>query len=124
MCYADFAAAYITDSTKDSDPDDIRSYTNANTILLEKESDCRKSVIKLKDNFGKMRKRSRLCVIRWYNITEQKDAEKHFFQRLQLYLPWRNEDELLGDHETYESRYKAVKSQILLNIKNHEPFKI
>ena len=39
MCYADFAATYITDSTKDSDPDDIRSYTNANNILLEEESD-------------------------------------------------------------------------------------
>ena len=122
MCYADFASIYITDSTKDSDPDDIRSYTNASSILLEEESDFRKSVIKLKDNFGKMRKRSRLCVIRWYNITEQKNAEKHFFQRLQLYLPWRNEDELLGDHETYEINYKAVKSQILSNIKNHEPF--
>ena len=37
-------------------------------------------------------------------------------------MPWRIEDELLGDHECYESRYKAVKMQISSNIKNHEPF--
>ena len=38
-------------------------------------------------------------------------------------MPWRNEDELLGDYECYESKYKAVKGQISCNIKNHEPFK-
>ena len=47
MCYADFAANYVSDNSVDVDPEDIRNYTNADSILLDEESDLRKSVIKL-----------------------------------------------------------------------------
>ena len=41
---------------------------------------------------------------------------------LQLYMSWRNENELKQDNQSYEDRYKEVKGDILCNIKKHEPY--
>ena len=41
---------------------------------------------------------------------------------LQLYMPWRNENELKQGKQSYEDRYKEVEGDILCNIKRHEPY--
>ena len=35
-------------------------------------------------------------------------------------MPWRNENELKQDNQSYEDRYKEVDTDILSNIKKHE----
>ena len=37
-------------------------------------------------------------------------------------MPWRNENELKQDNQSYEDRYKEVEGDILCNIKKHEPY--
>ena len=69
-----------------------------------------------------MRKRSRPCVIRFHKVSKLKSPEEHYFRLLQLYVPWRNENELREDNQSYEDRYKEVEVDILCNIKKHGPY--
>ena len=52
----------------------------------------------------------------------QNSPEEHYLRLLQLYMPWRNENELKQDNQSYEDRYKEVEGDILCNIKKHEPY--
>ena len=122
MCYADFAAAYVTDHKKSLDSEDIMNYTTNNVAEIEENLNEKCITITLKDRFGKMKKRSKACIIRFRPISKDKNSEQYYFQKLQLYFPWRNEDELLNFDQTYKSRYEEVESQILDNINRHEPF--
>ena len=62
----------------------------------------------LKNGLGKMWKRSRPCVIRFHKVSKLKSPEEHYLRLLQLYMPWRNENELKQENESYEDRYKKV----------------
>ena len=37
-------------------------------------------------------------------------------------MPWRNENELKQDNQSYEDRYKEVQGDILHNVKKDEPY--
>ena len=52
----------------------------------------------------------------------QKSPEEHYLRLLQLYMPWRNGNELKQGNQSYEYRYKEVEGDILCNIKKHEPY--
>ena len=65
---------------------------------------------------------SRPCIIRFYKVSKLKSPEEHYLRLLQLYMPWRNENELKQDNQSYEDRYKEVEGGILCNIKKHEPY--
>ena len=80
------------------------------------------NVIVLKDELGEMRKRSRPCVMRYHKVTKTKDSEQYYLILLQLYMPWRNESQLKEDTQSYEDKYNEVESDILCNIKKHEPY--
>ena len=69
-----------------------------------------------------MQKHSWPCVIRFYKISKLKSPEEYYLRLLQLYMPWRNENELTQDNQSYEDRYKEVEDGILCNIKKHVPF--
>ena len=56
------------------------------------------------------------------NQEKLKNPELHYLRIVQLYLPWRNEDELKHQDGTYESKYKEVENEISVNIKRHEPY--
>ena len=79
-------------------------------------------IIVLKNELGEMRKRSRPCVIRFHKVPKLKSPEEYYLRLLQLYMPWRNENELKQDNHSYEDRYKEVEGDILCNIKKHEPY--
>ena len=102
------------------EPDEIKSYTvpvsNINDVKLTP------NIIVLKNELGEMRKRSRPCVIRFHKISKLKSPEEHYLRLLQLYMPWRNENELKQGNQSYEDRYKGVEGNILCNIKKHEPY--
>ena len=136
MCLADFASNYTTQKpNKDRDPEDIESYTEPVhyddvqpfSDDEDDEDDIKKRKTKtekivLKNDFGEMRKRQRPCVIRFHKVTKLKNSELFFLRILQLYMPWRSEDELKGDFETYEEKYDEVESFIKPNVEKHEPY--
>ena len=86
--------------------DEIKSYTvpvsNINDVKLNP------IIIVLKNELGEMRKRSRPCVIRFHKVSKLKSPEEHYLRLLQLYMPWRNENELKQDNQSHENRYKEV----------------
>ena len=67
------------------------------------------------NEIGEMRRRSRPCVIRFYKVSKLKSLEEHCLRLLQLYMPWRNENELKQDNQSYEDGYKEVEGDILCN---------
>ena len=69
-----------------------------------------------------MQERSRPCVIRLHKVSKLKSPEEHYFRLLQLYMPWKNENELKQDNQSYEDRHIEVEGDILCNIKKHEPY--
>jgi len=71
---------------------------------------------------GKMRKRNHPSVIRFHKVSKLKSSEEHYLRLLQLYMPWRMEVELNLGHKSYEDKFKHVESDILCNIKKHEPY--
>ena len=64
-----------------------------------------KNVITLKNNMGKMRLRQKEAVIRTHRYSE--NDFRYFYSRLLLFLPWSNEDELIGGYSTYEEHYNV-----------------
>ena len=69
-----------------------------------------------------MRQRHKECVIRRDNVTKKKNSEAHFHQKLQLYMPWRDEDHLKSEDQTFKEKFEEVESKITENIDHHEPF--
>ena len=100
--------------------DEIKSHTvpvsNINDVKLNP------NIIVLKNELGEMRKCSRPCVICFHKVSKLKSPEKRYLKLLQLYMPWRIENELKQDNQSYEDRYKEVEGDISCNIKKHEPY--
>ena len=119
LCYADFASNYVGKKV-DVDTENIESYTVPVSDVVEVPLN--PNCIVLKDNLGQMRKRSKPCVIRFHKVSKLKIPEGYYLRLVQLYLPWRNEDELKHEDGTYKSKYKEVENEILVNIKQHKPY--
>ena len=51
-----------------------------------------------------------------------KSPEEHYLRLLQLYMPWRNENEVKQDNQSYEKRYKEIERGILCNLKKLESY--
>ena len=74
------------------------------------------NAIVLKIEHDEMRKCSRPCLIRFHKVSKLKSPEEHYLILLQLYMPWRNENELKQGNRIYENRYKEVEGDMLCNI--------
>ena len=120
MCLADFASSYVSKKVDDLSIalDEIKSYTvpvsNINDVKLNP------NIIVLKNELGEMWKGSRPSIICFHNVSKLKSPEEHYLRLLQLYMPWRNENELKQDNQSYEDRHKELEDDILWNIKKHE----
>ena len=91
------------------------------------ETEGKSEIITLKDEMGKMRKRTRPCVMRYHKVSKAKDPELYYLILLQLYLPWRDESDLKGDNatgnfSTYQEMYEHVADDIRPNILKHDPY--
>ena len=89
-------------------PDDLKDICLADfgakySIVSDNASG--KNVITLKNNMGKMRLRQKEAVIRMHRYSE--NDVRYFYSRLLLFLPWSNEDELIGGYSTYEEHYNV-----------------
>ncbi|KAJ8303738.1 hypothetical protein KUTeg_018661 [Tegillarca granosa] len=58
------------------------------------------------------RRRKRGHILRPVHFNADKDAEKFYRELIMLYYPWRDEERLKEEKETYEERYAAVKTEI------------
>ena len=126
MCLADFATMYVHHKAYEPqlESDDIRNYTtDISPVDVENDEESSKvEIITLKDDMGKMKKRKRPCVMRYHKVSKMSDPESYYFTLLQLYFPWRNEDELKGSFSSYSEMFTHVKSDIENNIVKHDPY--
>ena len=122
LCYADFASNYISKNVIDLtiESETIGSYTVPVSGIVHIPSN--PNITVLKSDLGKMRKRSRPCVIPLHKVSKLKSPEEYYLRILQLYMPWKNEGELKHEDGTYETKFKEVESDILDNLKKHEPY--
>ena len=121
LCYADFAANFRSDSASNPklDEESKEAITQPVSDFIETPESSIK--ITLKDD-GKMKKRSRPCVIRWYKKSKLKDPESFYQTLLQLYMPWRNFDEIKDEDQTYAMKFIDVSERIDENLKRHQPY--
>ena len=68
--------------------------------------------ITLKNGLETMRKRKRNAIIGWHNFNIENESEKHYWSRLMLFVPWRDEDQLKANYITYEDKYHDLIDQI------------
>ena len=117
LCLADFVSNYKYCGTiKDHDPEQqffqpVKDYE----VLIEQGK-----LINLKNDLGKMRLRSKPCVLRWYHVSQDKSSEGYCMRVLQLYLPWRNEGQLLHSDGLYFSKLQEVFPNIQSKIEEYE----
>ena len=93
------------------EPDEIKSCTipvsNIDDVKLNPH------MIVLKNELGEMRKRIQPWVIRFHKVSKRKSPEEYCLRLLQLYIPWRNENELKQDSQSYGDRYKETEGDIV-----------
>ena len=121
LCLAKFAAFYYKDyrtndaDTRDSQPDIL------NDELLESQHSnedtketCLPPKIKLIGRNEYMKCRKVNAVIRYHTPNKRKEPELYFHHLLMLYLPWRDETELLGSDQTYASKFYDSEAQNII----------
>ena len=101
MCLAEFAAnydvKYSSQETNDNDhtPDPLQE---------EHPQPC--TTITLKDGLGKMQKRKQESVIRYPKYNIEKNSEKHYRAKLMLFVPWREENNIIGASANFQEQYR------------------
>lgn len=95
MCLADFATTYIYKKVDvDFEPDDEKSYIKP-VLEINKEEYVKTAITtKLKNGWGKTRKRTRPIVIRFHTISKLKGPEEYYWILPQRVSPelWREID--------------------------------
>ena len=76
----------------------------------------------LKNNLGQMRKRTFPCIMRYHKGSRLKDPEHYYFTLIQLYMPWRDENDLQIGCISSRKILKHAETEILTNISNHDCF--
>ena len=110
MCLAEFVAKYdVKYSQKLEDDND-----HTPNPLEKKETEIT-DTISLKDGLGQMKRRSHEAVIRFPKYNSEKDSEKYFRGKLMLYTPWRDEDQLIGQSDSFFDNYRLLLDEITEN---------
>ncbi|XP_066926640.1 uncharacterized protein [Clytia hemisphaerica] len=123
MCLADFASIY-TYPKKNENEEEIEEPNETDDEIvetLEIDNNAPKTIT-LNNGMGKMRKRSRPCVIRYHKVSKLKERNEYFMVILQLFMPWENENELKGQFATFEEKFNQVENEIKPNILKHDPY--
>ena len=71
-----------------------------------------------------MKCRKAQAVIRFHTPSKTTEPEKYFNHLLMLYFPWRKESDLIGDDNSYLSKFEdpSVKEVVQRNQAEFEPF--
>jgi hypothetical protein len=115
MCYVEFGRSYK--------PHRTQACNNNGDDSQNEDSDTEQSakIIKLQNDLGYMRKRTKKICPRFHNVSRKADSEVYFHRLLICYLPWRSEEELKS-HATYEAKFNSVKDEIKETIYENEPY--
>ena len=125
MCLGLFAAHYFKDYK--SDFDDL---SDSQPVLTDDFIECKNvddhsaelpKTIRLMNSKEVMKCRKVKAVIRYHTPNRAKEPEKYFHHLLMLYLPWRNEQELVGHDETFISKFYETEVQTVVQ-QNKEMF--
>ena len=120
MCLALFAAHYFKDYKSDSQPevltDDFIECKNVDDHSAELPK-----TIKLMNSKEVMKCRKVKAVMRYHTPNRAREPEKYFHHLLMLYLPWRDEQELVGHDETFISKFYETEAQTVVQ-RNKEMF--
>ena len=121
VCYADFSTTYTYPKRND---DDDQEQNESEDDEIEPYDACigLPKTITLKNGMGKMKKRTRPCVMRYHRVSKLKDRNRYFMVLLQLYMPWENEDQIKGNCSTFEEKFDEVKDEIMPNILKHDVY--
>ena len=111
MCLTQFAASYTYNRHIAEDENEFAHEFDSD-IPDDSDEITHTNVIKLQNGLGQIRKRKRKAVIRWHNFNIKKEPEKHYRSHIMLFLPWRTEEKLQGNHISYEDRYNDEMEQI------------
>ena len=101
--------------------DDIENHTTPVSNPNEEELSEGKIIV-LKNRLGKMTKQTQFRVIGYHKVSKLEDSELHYMPLLQLYMPWRNENDLKRVCSTYAEKFEFVKGDIMRNIKKRDVF--
>ena len=69
-----------------------------------------------------MKKKSRPCVMSCHTESKLKNRVQYYMTLLQLYMPWRDEDNLKGTYHTFQEKYLDVESTIKPNILKYNKY--
>ena len=108
LCYTDFGTNYINKKADEVPVEygDIKSYTMPVSAIDEVLDSS--NVIVLKKELGKMRKRTQPCNMRYHKVSNLKDSEQYYMKLLQLYMPWRDEDDIKGNCHSFKEKFGQV----------------
>ena len=110
MCLAEFAANYdVNYSSQETDDNDH----TPNPLQEEHQHPC--STITLKDGLGKMQKRKQESVIRYPKYNIEKNSEKYYRAKLMLFVPWREENNIIGESANFQEQYRQHLEMITEN---------
>ena len=76
--------------------------------MLMKLSSCQSEVIVLHNNLEELQKRKTEAILWVRTYRQNTEPEKYYHSRLILYLPWCNEDELIGFCASYRDPNVAI----------------
>ena len=69
-------------------------------------------MIQLLDEMGSVTKRRKRAILRFYKPSKDKEPEKYYHAYIILFVPWRNEDKLLAEYNSYYEMYEDNQDQI------------
>ena len=127
LCLAEFAAYYYKDYRKDSEEtSDAQPEILTDQVIevQQNSSDPELSLpnkIRLMNTNEMMKCRKVRSVIRYHKPNKTKQPELYFHHLLMLYLPWRNETNLLGPDQTYASKFYELEVQAIVE-QNRQKF--
>ena len=93
MCLAHIASSYVSKMAEDLPIEsyEIKSYTVPVSSINDVKFN--PNIIVVKNELGEMLKHSQPCIIHFHKVSKLKSPEEHYLRLLQLYIPWRNDNE-------------------------------
>ena len=119
VCYADFAAYYISYSgpPPKSDVMDCVEDDDTETPAAGRPS---LPVITLKNKLGRMKKRGKQIVIRYYTPPIKSKPEEYYHSKICLFYPWVDHADIKGKFNTYKESFVDKESIIKPNWKRYQ----
>ena len=108
ICLADFASLYTITKKQTK----AVEYTeNSDDDIIADEIDEKSVGLKMKNNKGWIKKRTKKKIIRFRSFKLHQDAENYYREQLMLFLPWQNEEEDLI-HINHQERFEFYRDLI------------